>query len=91
MINLIVVRLLLAALPFVFYLAWRRLAERSGRPMGSTPWGWLICAGALLAGLSLMATVLLHSDNRSQRYVPAEPDANGAINPGHFEPKKSQS
>ncbi len=88
MIWLVVFRLLLAALPFAVYFLWRRLAMRSGRSMGSTPWAWLIFAGALLAGLSLMASVAFHPDNRAERYVPAEPDASGAVSPGHFESKK---
>ena len=88
MIWVVLFRLLLAAVPFAVYFLWRRFAMRSGRPMGSTPWAWLIFAGALLAGLSLMASVAFHPDNRAERYVPAEPDASGAVRPGHFESKK---
>jgi drug/metabolite transporter (DMT)-like permease len=91
MIGIVLFRILLAALPFAVYFLWRRLAMRSGRPMGSTPWAWLICAGAVLAGLSLMLSVAFHADNRAERYVPAEPDVSGAVRPGHFEPIKPQS
>ena len=91
MIGIILFRLLLAVVPFAVYFIWRRLAERSGKPMGSTPWAWLIFAGALLAGLSLMATVAFHPDNRSEHYVPAEPDASGSVSPGHFEPEKPKA
>ena len=41
MIGIILFRLLLATVPFAVYFIWRRLAERSGKPMGSTPWAWL--------------------------------------------------
>jgi drug/metabolite transporter (DMT)-like permease len=88
MIQVVLFRLLLAAAPFAVYFIWRRLAMRSGRPMGSTPWAWLICAGAVLAGLSLMVTVAFHPDNRAEHYVPAEPNASGTVSPGHFEPEK---
>ena len=90
MIRVVLFRLLLAAVQFAVYFVWRRLAMRSGRPMGSTPWAWLICAGAVLAGLSLMVTVAFHPDNRAEHYVPAEPNASGTVRPGHFEPEKPQ-
>ena len=53
----------------------------------STPWGWLAGAGALLLGLSLMATVVLHPDNRGQGYVPAEAHPGGRVTPAGFDPK----
>jgi hypothetical protein len=91
MIGIILFRLLLATVPFAVYFIWRRLAERSGKPMGSTPWAWLIFTGALLAGLSLMASVAFHPDNRREHYVPAEPDPSGKVSPGHFESEKPKA
>lgn len=53
--------------------------------MGSTPWAWLFAAGAMLLGLSLMATAVFHGDNRGEVYVPAEVLQDGRVTPGHFE------
>ncbi len=78
-------RLLLMAAPFVIWFIWREVALRTGRPMGSTPWTWLVAiAGALLA-VSLLATALFHGDNRGETYVPAEVEAGGQVSPRHFE------
>ena len=88
---MILFRILLIAVPFVLWFAWREVARRTGRPMGATPWAWLFAAGALLFGLSLMTMTLFREDNRGERYVPAEVTAGGEISPGHFEkaePKK---
>ena len=78
-------RLLLIAAPFVFWFAWREVARRTGRPMGSTPWTWLTAIAGLLLGLSLVATAVFHEDNRGETYVPAEVREGGRITPGHFE------
>lgn len=72
------------AAPFVVWLVWREVARRSGRPMGSTPWAWLVTVAALLVGLSLMATAIFHGDNRGAAYVPAQTRPDGSIVPGHF-------
>jgi heme A synthase len=82
-------RLALIAVPFLLWFAWRAWSRRTGREMGSTPWGWLVLAGALLLGLSLMATAVFHPDNRGEVYVPAEADASGRVTPGHFEARKA--
>lgn len=87
LLRVILLRLLLVAAPFAVWIVWRELARRSGRPMGSTPWPWLLAAGAVLLGLSLAATAVFHPDNRDKRYVPGEVTASGAVTPGHFEPK----
>jgi hypothetical protein len=76
------------ALPFVIWFAWRAWARRTGREMGATPWGWLIGAGAVLVGLSLMATVVFQKDNRGERYVPAEALPDGQVTGSRFEPAK---
>ena len=70
------------ALPFALYFLWREMARRTGRPMGSTPWGWLVGAGCVLIGLSLMATAIFHPDNRADAYVPSEAHPDGRITPG---------
>ena len=87
MLRLLLTRALLVAAPFVFWFAWREVARRTGRPMGATPWGWLIAAAGVLMGLSLMASALFHGDNRGETYVPAEVEAGGHVAPGHFEKK----
>lgn len=80
-------RLLLMAAPFVAWFIWREVALRTGRPMGSTPWTWLVASAGLLLAVSLLATALFHSDNRGETYVPAEVEAGGRVSPGHFEKK----
>jgi hypothetical protein len=85
-LRLLLPRALLVALPFAIYFIWREAARRSGREMGATPWGWLAGAGAVLAGLSLMASVAFHHDNRGEAYVPAEAHPGGAVTPGGFDP-----
>jgi type VI protein secretion system component VasK len=83
-LRIVLTRILLAALPFAVYFVWREWARRTGRPMGSTPWGWLVAAGALLVAVSLFATVLFRPDNRAQDYRPAEAHPGGKITPGGF-------
>jgi hypothetical protein len=78
-------RAILFAVPFVVWFVWRAWSRRTGRPMGSTPWPWLFTAGALLVGISLIATALFHRDNRGEVYVPAQVTASGKMIPGHFE------
>jgi len=78
-------RLVLVAAPFAVWFIWRAWAIRSGREMGSTPWPWLFAAGAALVGLSLVATVVFHPDNRHLRYVPGEVTASGEVTKGRFE------
>ncbi len=85
MLRQILLRGALVVVPFLIWFGWAAWARRTGRPMGSTPWPWLVAAGAALLGLSLMLGVLLHSDNRDQRYVPGEAGADGRVTEGHFE------
>ena len=87
MLSLILWRLLLVATPFVGWYVWREVARRTGREMGSTPWGWLIAVAGVLVGVSLMATAVFHEDNRDETYVPAEVTEGGRVSPGHFEKK----
>jgi drug/metabolite transporter (DMT)-like permease len=87
-------RLALAAIPFVVWFAWRAWARYTGRPMGSTPWPWLFAAAAVLVGLSLVATVVFHPDNRREAYVPGQVRPDGSVSRGYFEktpaaPKKA--
>lgn len=85
MLRQILLRGALVAIPFVIWFLWAAWARRSGRPMGSTPWPWLVAAGAALLGLSLMATVVFHRDNRGERYIPGEVRSGGSVTEGHFE------
>jgi hypothetical protein len=85
---LLATRALLMALPFAVYFAWREWARRTGRETAAAPWGWLTGAGAVLVGLSLMATALFRHDNRGQGYVPAEAHPGGRVTPGGFDPAR---
>jgi hypothetical protein len=82
--RIILIRLGLVAIPFVVWFLWRAWARRSGREMGSTPYAWLVAAGALLVALSLIGTVVFHPDNRHERYVPGEVTAGGKVTQGYF-------
>jgi hypothetical protein len=86
--RLLAIRGILIALPFVVWFAWAWVARRTGRPMGTTPWSWLVAAGLALFCLSLLASVVFHPDNRRERYVPGEATASGAVTAGHFEKPK---
>lgn len=88
MLRLLITRAILVAVPFVIWFAWRAWAKRTGREMGATPWPWLLAAGAVLVGLSLMATAVFHKDNRGERYVPAEVLPDGKVTGSRFEPTK---
>jgi len=83
--RVLLFRLLLFAAPFVVWFVWREVARRTGREMGSTPYAWLVAAGAALITLSLIATVVFHPDNRHDRYVPGEVTADGSVSKGRFE------
>jgi hypothetical protein len=85
LLRQLILRGALLALPFVAWFLWRAWARRTGREMGSTPWPWLFAGGALLVGISLMATALFHTDNRNEVYVPGEVSADGTVSEGHFE------
>ena len=74
----------LVAAPFVVWFLWRAWAVRTGRPMGATPWPWLFATGCLLLGLSLVGAVALHPDNRGEKYVPGEVQADGRVSEGRF-------
>jgi hypothetical protein len=87
LLRVLLSRALLAVLPFLAYFIWREIARRRGVAMGSTPWGWLIAAAALLVALSLFLTVFTHADNRDKVYVPAQAHPGGKVTPGGFAPK----
>ncbi len=84
MLRLFLERGLLLALPFAAWFAWREIARRTGRPMGSTPWPWLLALGVVLMGLSLILTALFREDTRGQTYVPPHTLPDGRVAPGHF-------
>jgi len=88
LLRLVLSRAALIALPFLVWFVWRAWARRTGREMGATPYAWLFAAGAFLVGLSLMATVVFHKDNRGERYVPAEALPDGEVTGSRFEPAK---
>ncbi len=77
-------------LPTVLYLIWA-LAIRdsgSGRKLATIiregPWFWLITAGMLLAGASLVATALTGGGNAGGTYVAPRLE-DGRVIPGHIE------
>ena len=82
MIRLWLLRAVLIALPFVAWFVWSKLARRADVKM---PFVTLFLIGIALAGASVVATVLLHEDNRAERYVPAEARESGEVTPGRFE------
>ena len=81
----VLIRMLLIAIPFAIWFLWRAWARRTGREIGSTPYAWLVAAALVLVGLSLIATVVFHTDNRHERYVPGEVTPGGKVTAGHFE------
>ncbi len=83
--RVIFIRVLFFLAPFAAYALWREVARRTGRPMGSTPWTWLVATGATLAILSLVGEAVLPHGADHGRYVPAETHADGTVQPGHFE------
>jgi len=85
LLRIVLIRSALVALPFVIWFVWAAWARRNGREMGATPWAWLSAAGAILFGLSLLATPLFHRDNRGEVYVPGEVTADGRVSEGHYE------
>lgn len=85
MLSLVLFRAALVATPFVIWFIWRSWAIRNGREMGATPWAWLAGIGALLAALSLVATVPFQPKHRGEVYVPAQTLPDGRVAPGHFE------
>jgi type VI protein secretion system component VasK len=86
LLRVLLIRGILVLLPFAVWFVWRWWARRSGHEMGSTPYAWLVAAGALLVGLSLIGTAVFHPDNRHERYVPGEATESGKVTQGHFEP-----
>ena len=86
MLRVLLTRGILFLLPFAAWLVWRAWAKRTGREMGSTPFAWLFAAGAMLIGLSLLASGAFHGDTRNVRYVPGEATSSGAVTPGRFVP-----
>ena len=91
LLRVIILRGILVLLPLAVWLVWQAWARRTGREMGSTPYAWLFAAGAVLAGVSLLASGLFHTDNRRERYVPGETRADGTVTPGHFEPQPGKA
>jgi hypothetical protein len=85
LLRIFLIRGSLVLVPFAAWFLWRAWARRTGREMGSTPYAWLVAAGALLFGLSLIAMAVFHPDNRREAYVPGEVTASGAVTKGHFE------
>lgn len=86
MLRLFLLRAALIALPFAAWLVWREIARRQGREIGATPWAWLLAAGLVLFGLSLLATPLLQPTHRGETYAPAEVGPDGRVGEPRFSP-----
>jgi hypothetical protein len=84
MVRLLLLRLILAAAPFAVWWLWTLHARRQERPVGVTPWGWLVAAAGLLVALSLLAPVAFSEDNRGDTYVPAQANPDGSVAGGRF-------
>ena len=91
MVRLILARAILVAAPFVIWFLWAGWARRSGRPMGSTPWPWLVAAAGALVGLSLMATAVFHTDDHAGRYIPGEETVDGLPAKRHSERPQAET
>jgi len=87
LLRLLILRGVLIAIPFGVWFAWCWWAKRNGRVPGATPWAWLFAAGAILFGLSFIATTAFRTDNRDMVYVPGEVSADGRVTEGHYEPR----
>lgn len=85
MMRLLFARLLLVAVPFAIWFAYRWSVRRRGRALPDTPYAWLFLAGVALLTGSLFATALTGRDNRGEVYVPAEAGQDGRVVPGHYE------
>jgi len=75
-------RIVLVLLPLVLWFAWAEVARRRGKPMGATPWAWLIAAGLALMIASLAATAVFTPRAQDAAYVPVEVGADGRVIPG---------
>ena len=84
MTRVLLIRLVVFSLPFAGWFLWREVAFRLGRPKRQTPWAWLIGGGALLAGLTLVASAVFPGGPDRGTYVPAQVRADGAVSPGYF-------
>ena len=77
-------------LPTVLYLIWAMAVRDSGsgRRLATIvregPWFWLIVAGLVLAGGSLIITALTSGSEPGATYVAPRLE-NGRVVPGHFE------
>lgn len=72
MLRFAVVRLLVALIPFVAWFAWAYIAKKRGKPMGYTPWAWLVAAGLALSTLTLLGAGVISPDNTDAVYKAVE-------------------
>jgi drug/metabolite transporter (DMT)-like permease len=78
-------RLLLIAIPFVVWFAYRWWVKRRGLAVPNTPYVWLFLTGVALMTGSLFLTALTSPDHREGVYVPAEALPDGRIVPERYE------
>ena len=84
MIRLLFALLLLIAVPFAIWFAYRWWVKRQGRSLPGTPYVWLFLAGVGLMTASLLLTALTAPDTRGKVYVPAEAGPDGRVTPGRY-------
>ena len=89
MTRIALIRLAVFSLPFLVWLVWSMVARRTGVPAAATPWAWLVAAGAALAALSLLITLVIPHGRDRGVYVPGEVTADGHVTRGHFAPRAS--
>ena len=82
MLRFLLLRIVLVVLPLVIWIGWAEISRRRGRPIGETPWAWLIAAGFGLFILSLAATAVFTPQARNSVYVPSQVGADGRVIPG---------
>jgi len=82
LLRFALLRIVLALLPLIVWFVWADIARRRGKPMGATPWAWLIGAGLVLMILSLAATAVFTPRAQDAAYVPVEVGADGRVIPG---------
>jgi hypothetical protein len=85
LLRILLSRLVLAAIPFAVYYAWRLYLKSRGRNAPAPPWGWLIAAAAVTVGVSILLKVAITPSNLGRTYIPAQTQPDGSIKPGRYQ------
>lgn len=87
MTRTIIQQILLFALPFVAYFAYRLLANRGQGFLQNTPWFSLASAGLILTIMGFVTLGLVGGSSPDGRYIPPSYQ-DGEIVPGRVVPKE---